>query len=191
MTRILLLLAALMVLMPGAALAQGTPPPGVCDPEPSVDDVAEYPPGRGVVAVGATVVTPGAVIAIDGDDWSCETIVEITAVTDDGRRTSLGTAPVRADGTFSVDLVVPEDAVDTVTIEVRGVDRKGEQRTDAVELKVQSAGAVSTFALGETPEPADDSSLFVWLGVVTIAAALAVGGGSWVAARRRVSPPAR
>ena len=185
--RSLLAAAVLVVALPGTALAQ-TPPAGVCDPEPAVTDDAEYPPGRGTVAIGATVVTPGALIEIDGDDWSCETTVEITAVSPTGTRQTLGTARVDSLGTFSTSVVIPEGVQDGVAIEVAGTDRTGVARVDAVDVTVQTSDSgVSTFALGQdtaAAEVADDGAVNPWL-VLTGLAALASVAGLIVSGRRR------
>lgn len=196
---VLFALTVVLVVAPSTALADDDCAGDVDDDAPECDDGnddceiggedddAEYPVGRGTVEIGATVVTPTSTITIQGDDWDCETDVEI--VTDDDDDSSTGErvlTTVRTDrqGRFSTTVTIPADVTtETLTIAVRGSDPQGEPRSDEVEVQVEPASeqvlAADTAQTGGAAAESDDGSvpvvpIAIAVGLVALAAVVIV-----------------
>lgn len=170
-----------LVLFPAAGLAQVTG----CDTDATGPSDALYPPARANVLIGATVVTPNATIEISGDDWGCETTIQIVVTEDDGSRTSLGTAEVLADGTFTTTVIFPEDVSDITAVEVQGTDGRGETRTTTSTLDAQTLAApTATLDVLQPTGAGTDTTPYILGGAVL--AILFASGGLVVWRRRTV-----
>lgn len=139
MTSMLRLLVVTLAMLATGLMIAG--PASAQDPCLAAQLAPEYPVGRGKVLVGATVTTPGATITIQGDDWDCETIVEIVIVDNSGNRQSVGTVTTDRDGNFDTAIVVPADVVGSVKVEITGKDLTGAPRQDVVDLAVDTTAA--------------------------------------------------
>lgn len=161
----LVLSLGLVLLMSSGALAQ------------------DYPPDAPSAGVSDTEVLPGQPITVTGDGWQPGSEVAITLHCPEGYVRALGTATVAADGTFSTQVTIPEDAPPGECIlRVTGVGADGQARTVDVTL---------TIVAPDDPAPAP--ALVTTGGPITIGAALAfvllvLGGLALSVARRRQVP---
>ena len=154
---------------------------------PALGQANPYPPRD----IDITVVTPGAIIEVDGHDWGPGTTVTITRRNPSGSGTERTTATVAEDGSFSAPIEVPEDAGGTeIQYEVSGVDEQGNERQEVKALNVQltraQTGADSDASeLAAPATPAEDGD---WTGLALAAGgAVALAGGAAVARRRVTS----
>src|SRR5918911_456536 len=67
----------------------------------------QYPPSAPSVAVSDSTVTPGQSVSVSGSGWEAGTTVSLSF---DSAAGSLGSANVRADGTFSMGVTIPASA---------------------------------------------------------------------------------
>lgn len=144
---------------------------------------AQYPPvsDDGVV-ISDTTVFPGQVVTVSGSGWLPGSTVTLTLYSDP---VELGTATVEDDGTFTIDVVIPEVSPGTHTLEIRGTDDSGEPRVEELTIEVLAPGA----GLDDAAATADMGLAFTGahtaVGVALAAALLLTGGVTLLVARRR------
>lgn len=137
-----------------------------------------YPPNGPSVGVSDSTVRPGQQIVVSGDRWQAGTTVALSFHSDP---VDLGTASVRADGSFAKTITIPLGATaGTHDIVASGTAASGRQRSVATSvevLAVVSAGGGSTAFTG--------AEIQVWMSLAL--ALFGVGLGLLLVTRRRRS----
>lgn len=147
---------------------------------------AQYPP-QPEIAVG----TPGAVIFIEGSDWSPNTQVTITYRDQDGQaRTAAVTTTVGPDGRFSARVPIPADAAPgelPLSVTGTGADGTAREWTPTARVVPDDATRSARPAPPEaTPAPAlPATGTPTAPGLVASGVLLALGGAALLAARAR------
>jgi hypothetical protein len=134
-----------------------------------------YPPGAPSVGVSDAIVTPGESITVSGAGWLPGSLVDLTF---ESAPIALGTARVRADGTFSTTVTIPIAASPgTHFIVASGTAADGTQATATTTITVLAAG-------GGAGAPGTGANLGA--GILILAALLVVGVTALVGTRRRL-----
>lgn len=144
---------------------------------------AQYPP-QPEIAVG----TPGAVIFIEGSDWSPDTQVTVTYRDQDGQ-TAAATTTVGPDGRFTAPVTIPADAAPgELALSVTGTGADGAPREWSPTARVvpDDATRSATPAPEVTPAAAlPTTGTPTGPGLVAAAVLLMLGAVALVAARAR------
>jgi LPXTG-motif cell wall-anchored protein len=135
----------------------------------------QYPPKAPSVGVSDATVTAGESVTVSGSGWQAGSSVSLSF---HSAPTSLGSANVRADGTFSTGVTIPSSAsAGTHLIVASGTASNGRQRSVSTEVTVlAAAGASGTTAF-------TGAQVQTWM--VAAAVLLAIGIGLVLASRRR------